>query len=65
MSCHLHVDVTTKDDRNRIAIKVKGTDEEVMQMLLDAICAFAAKTQHELTTRQIVKILNEHLTEYE
>ena len=65
MSCHLHVDVITKDDKDRVAIKVKGNDEEVMQMLLDVICAFAAKAQHELTPRQIVKMLNDQLTEFE
>lgn len=65
MSCHLHVDVTTKDDKDKVAIRVKGTDEEVIQMLLDTICAFAAKAQHELTPRQIVKMLNDQLMEFE
>lgn len=65
MSCCLHVDVTTKDDKDRVAIRVKGTDEEVLQMLLDTICAFAAKAQHELTPKQIVKLLGEQLTDFE
>lgn len=65
MSCCLHVDVVTKDGDDKVSVKAKGTDDEIVQMIMDAICALSAKGQYGLSPRTIIKTLNDSLEEWE
>ena len=60
-----HIDTKEVDGQARVSIKAKGSDEEILQMLLDGICAFAAQSQHELKPSQIIKLLGDSLEEWE
>ena len=56
--------VETAED-NHVRISAKGSDEQIIQLLIDGICAFAAKSQSNLTAKEIVRIINEELQEWE
>ena len=53
------------EEENHVRISEKGSDEQIIQLLIDGICAFAAKSQSNLKAKEIVRIINEELQDWE
>lgn len=56
--------VETAED-NHVRISAKGSDEQIIQLLIDGICAFAAKSQSNLKAKEVVRIIDQELEEWE
>ena len=56
--------IETTDD-NHVRVSAMGNDEQIIQLFIDGICAFAAKAQSSLKAKEVVRIIDQELEEWE
>ena len=52
-------------EENHVRISAKGSEEQISKLLIVGICAFAAKSQSNLKAKEVVRIIDQELEEWE